>query len=162
MSYVVLAANRSSFFHFRDLVHALRPRQGAERRVFLVGTSELTEAALHYLALHNIRCVGLIDNNGGGDLGRRVWGTEVIGRIDDLGRLADRHRVGEVIVPENEPLPICEVDFQDVCSRANIRLVKLGLYAAMPVSEPPRRSDSDFLDGNTDVRPGSRGCNLDS
>jgi UDP-GlcNAc:undecaprenyl-phosphate GlcNAc-1-phosphate transferase len=127
-SFAVLVGIRYSFFYFRTLVHALRPRAEDERSVFLIGTSELTATALHYLALHNIRCAGLIDNNGGGDLGRLVWGTKVIGRVDDLDHLAASYRVDEVVIPENELVPISEADLEQLCARANLRLLKLGLY----------------------------------
>ncbi|HET7184247.1 MAG TPA: hypothetical protein VFI82_06150 [Terriglobales bacterium] len=144
LSFLLLAAIRSSFFRFRDLVQALTPRDLDQRRVFLVGTSELTHAALSYLALHNIRCVGLIDNNGGGDLGRRVWGTKVLGRVDDLARLADKHQVREVVIPEEEPVPVPENDFHSICSRANLRLTKLGLYNPLSPNGPPRDQPSGY------------------
>jgi UDP-GlcNAc:undecaprenyl-phosphate GlcNAc-1-phosphate transferase len=138
LSIVFLTLIRSSSFQFRDLLRALRPRDVAARRVFLVGTSELTESALRYLALHNIRCVGLIDNNGGGDLGRRVWGTMVLGRIDDIARLATHHGVDEVIITDHEPVPVAQSEFSAICSRANVRLTRLGLYKAETVGDSLR------------------------
>jgi UDP-GlcNAc:undecaprenyl-phosphate/decaprenyl-phosphate GlcNAc-1-phosphate transferase len=144
LSVVFLTVIRSSFLHFRDLVRALHAPDLAARRVFLVGTSELTESALRYLGQHHIRCVGLIDNNGGGDLGRRVWGTMVLGRIDDIGRLAFRHGVDEVIIADHEPVPVAHSEFIAICSRANVRLTRLGLYDPNTAAEDLRGNCSRF------------------
>jgi len=129
-SWVLLLAVRKSFSLFRDSFSTWRLRNSQERRVFVLGTSEHAEVALRFLRDRRIQCAGLIDTNGGSDLGRCVWGAQVVGGLDDLVRLANEHGVFEVILPENEAVPYSDADFNLFCSRWRLRLTKLGLYAA--------------------------------
>jgi hypothetical protein len=103
-------------------------RNSEERRVFVLGTSEPTELALSYLRSQRISCAGLIDTNGGNDLGRLVWGIPVIGTLADLSRLANQHRVFEIVVPANATQAVPYADLLQTCDRACMRLLKLGLY----------------------------------
>jgi FlaA1/EpsC-like NDP-sugar epimerase len=130
VSWALLVAVRRSFTIFRHSMHVLRSPILTERRVFVLGTSEQAEMALYFLQGQRIHCTGLIDMNGGGDLGRHLWGAPVLGRVDDLGRLASRYGVFEVVLPESEPIPCSEVEFCEFCRRENLILTKLGLYAA--------------------------------
>ena len=111
-----------------------------ERPVFVLGTSEGAELALRFLRDRRIKCAGLIDTNGGSDLGRWVWGTQVVAGLSDLSGLGNRLGVREVIMPENELVPYSEVDFQALCQRAHLQLTKLGLYSTEPPpAKLPRR-----------------------
>ena len=85
--------------------------------------------ALHFLRGTEIECVGLIDTNGGADLHRYVFGRPVLGRLDDLSWLAPRYGISEVVLPESEPIPISQSDFEQYCVRSNLRLTKLGFYS---------------------------------
>ena len=95
----------------------------------MLGTSEPAEVALRFLRCHRIECAGLIDMNGGGDLGRRVWGAPVLGRLNDIVRLASLHGVCELVLPENEPIPCPESEFPQFFQHDHLRLSKLGLHA---------------------------------
>ncbi|HZQ68836.1 MAG TPA: hypothetical protein VFA68_09995 [Terriglobales bacterium] len=129
-SWALLLAVRKSFSLFRDSFYTWRLRNSQERRVFVLGTSEHAEVALRFLRDRRIQCAGLIDTNGGSDLGRCVWGAQVVGGLDDLVRLANQHGVFELILPENESVPYSDADFHLFCSRWRLRLTKLGLYSA--------------------------------
>ena len=130
VSWALLLGLRKSFFLFQESVRMWASPPPRERRVFILGTSEHAELALRFLQDRRIRCAGLIDTNGGSDLHRRVWGAQVVGRLDDLIDLAGRYGVSEVVLPENESLPCSESEFQDRCRSDNLHLVKLGLYSA--------------------------------
>jgi UDP-GlcNAc:undecaprenyl-phosphate GlcNAc-1-phosphate transferase len=128
-SWALLLAIRQSFSLFRSSLGRWGLSNGEQRRVFVLGTSERTELALRYLRDRRIACAGLIDTNGGGDLGRWVWGTRVIGGLKDLSRLGYNHRVCEIILPEDESVPYSDVEFRVHCQQAHLRLIKLGLYS---------------------------------
>jgi len=129
LSWALLLLIRKSFSHFRDLLGGWGGSKTKERRVLVLGTSEQTELALRYLRDRGIACAGLIDTNGGADLGRCVWGTEVVGSLDDLSRLGPNFGVSEIVLPENERLPYSEEDFHSFCQNAHLHLLKVGLYA---------------------------------
>ncbi len=145
VSSLLLFLTRYSFLPFRDLLNLLRTAPPS-RRVFVIGTSELTEITLRFLSQGHVRCVGLIDNNGGGDLGRRVWGKMVMGTIVDIGALAAKHGVSEIILPENETIPISENELAALCRQAKLRLTKLGLY------EPTASAASASSDESSSAR----------
>jgi UDP-GlcNAc:undecaprenyl-phosphate GlcNAc-1-phosphate transferase len=128
ISWIFLFGLRRSFFVFRASVKAWESEKPAARRVFVLGTSEHAEFVLRFLRVQRIECAGLIDTNGGSDLNRSVWGTPVIGRLDNLTELAMRYGVSELILPENETLPCSEAAFHDQCTADKLRLMKLGLY----------------------------------
>lgn len=136
-SWVLLQTVRRSFPFFRSSLdwwmgNNANPGQAEARRVFLLGTSEHVPPALRYLRSQRIACAGLIDingdTNGGADLGHWVWGTPVLGRIEDLSRLAHQHGVSEIVLPVDELLPYPEVELGAHCARAYVRLFKLGLH----------------------------------
>lgn len=139
-SWGLLVAIRYSFSLFRESFGRWRLTNAGERRVFVLGTSEGAELALRFLRGRRIRCVGLIDTNGGSDLGRWVWGTQVVGGLNDLFNLGNNHGVHEVILPENELLPYSEVDFRVFCQQAHLQLTKLGLYSP---GEMPGKTGTD-------------------
>jgi FlaA1/EpsC-like NDP-sugar epimerase len=128
-SWALLVAIRQSFSLFRNSLWRWGPTDGKERRVFVLGTSEQTELALRYLRSQRIVCAGLIDANGGADLGRWLWGTPVIGGLNDLSPLGNNYGVSELVLPDNESLPCSDVEFRAHCERSHLRLVKLGLYS---------------------------------
>lgn len=128
-SWALLLTIRQSFSLFRSSLGRWGLRQGEQRRVFVLGTSERTELALRYLRDRRIACAGLIDTNGGADLGRWVWGTPVIGGLNDLSRLGCSHRVSEIVLPEDESLPYSDSEFRVHCQQAHLSLIKLGLYS---------------------------------
>ncbi len=138
-SWLLLLGVRRSFPLFRESMYSWVSGNGSQRRVFVLGTSEHAEFALRFLRGRHIACAGLIDTNGGGDLGRLVWGAKVIGKLDDLARLASTHGVSEVVLPEDEPVPYSESDFHDYCRRSQLQLIKLGLYrdGSATTLEPP-------------------------
>ena len=131
-SWSLLVAIRASFSLFRESFGRWRLVDAGERRVFVLGTSEGAELALRFLRDRRIKCAGLIDTNGGSDLGRWVWGTQVVGGLDDLSGLGNRLGVREVVLPENETVPYSEVDFRTMCQQAHLQLIKLGLYSTEP------------------------------
>lgn len=133
MSFTLLFAIRMSSPLFRGMIQTLESRDHWGRRVLILGTSECTGAAIQFLNAQGIQCAGLIDTNGGSDLGRWVWGKKVVGRMSDLSELAHLHRVSEVVLPENALIPCSECELHDRCIRDNLRLTKLGLYT--PVNQ---------------------------
>ena len=128
-SWGLLVAIRHSFSLFRESFGSWRLANAGERRVFILGTSEGAELALRFLRDRRIKCAGLIDTNGGSDLGRWVWGTEVVGGLNDLPSLGHSHGVHEVVLPENESVPYSEIDFRVLCQEAHLQLIRLGLYS---------------------------------
>jgi UDP-GlcNAc:undecaprenyl-phosphate/decaprenyl-phosphate GlcNAc-1-phosphate transferase len=128
-SWALLLAIRKSFSLFRNSLGGWGLSNDRERRVFVLGTSERTELALLFLRDQRIACAGLIDTNGGADLGRWVWGTPVVGGLKDLSRLGSNHGVSEIVLPENESLPCSDTEFRAHCQHARLRLIKLGLYS---------------------------------
>src|SRR5580700_5902920 len=85
---------RRSFAFFRDTIYTCRGVLPAQRRVFILGTSTHAELALRFLRDQSIDCAGFIDTNGGADVRRYVFGRPVLGRLDDLGWLSQRHQIG--------------------------------------------------------------------
>jgi FlaA1/EpsC-like NDP-sugar epimerase len=134
-SWVLLLTMRTSFSLFKGVLQSLESRTAPGRRVFILGTSEHTHAAIQFLKGQGIHCVGLIDTNGGGDLGRLVWGKRVLGRVTDLSKLALEHRTCEIVLPENESIPCSEIELMNRCSRENLQFIKLGLYAPLETGE---------------------------
>src|SRR5678815_5098653 len=73
-SWAMLLGVRYSFPLFRDSINTWRLPVASPRRVLVLGTSEHAELAIRFLRDSRIECAGLIDTNGGTDLGRCVWG----------------------------------------------------------------------------------------
>ena len=48
--------------------------------------------------------------------------------MDDLGQLSREQDVTQIVVPDNEPLPVSFPEFCALCEKANLQVVKLGLY----------------------------------
>jgi UDP-GlcNAc:undecaprenyl-phosphate/decaprenyl-phosphate GlcNAc-1-phosphate transferase len=138
LSWILLLGVRKSFFLFRESVRMWASEKPAQGPVFVLGTSENAELALRFLRDRRILCAGLIDTNGGGDLNRRVWGAQVVGRLDELTVLASRYGVTSVILPENEALPCSEAEFHSRCRHDKLQVMKLGLYAANPNTTGPK------------------------
>jgi FlaA1/EpsC-like NDP-sugar epimerase len=134
-SWVLLITMRTSFPFFKGVLQSLESRTAPGRRVFILGTSEHTHAAIQFLKGQGIYCVGLIDTNGGGDLGRLVWGKRVLGRLTDLSKLALEYRTCEIVLPESELIPCSESELMNRCSRENLQLIKLGLYSPSEIYE---------------------------
>lgn len=128
ITWALLFAVRRSFSLFRDTIYSWRMAPAAPRRVFILGTSDHAELALRFLRDRSIECAGLIDTNGGADLRRYVFGRPVLGRLDDLGLLAKRYGIFEVILPESEEIPFSGIEFQSFCQSRCLRLTRLGLY----------------------------------
>ena len=131
-SWALLLTIRQSFPLFRNCLCRWAPATGKERRVFVLGTSEQAELALRYLRSQRIICAGLIDTNGGADLGRWLWGTPVIAGINELSALGNSYGVSELVLPDHESLPCSEMEFLGRCERSHLRLVKLGLFSSEP------------------------------
>jgi FlaA1/EpsC-like NDP-sugar epimerase len=131
-SWLMLLGLRRSFALFRGSMALWKSAEPTPRRVFVLGTSEHAELVLSFLKRRRIECAGLIDTNGGGDLHRRVWGTQVVGHLDDLIELAGLYGVSEVILPENEELPYSETEFYRRHSQDVLKIMKLGLYSPEP------------------------------
>jgi len=119
---------RRSFAFFRDAIDSCRGVRPRQRRVFILGTSTHAELALRFLRDQSIECAGFIDTNGGADLHRYVFGRPVLGRLDDLDWLSQRHDIFEVVLPDCEQTMSPDFDFQSFCQRRALRLTKLGLY----------------------------------
>jgi UDP-GlcNAc:undecaprenyl-phosphate GlcNAc-1-phosphate transferase len=137
VSWWLLFALRKSASFFRDSLARLRHPSESQSVVFVLGTSEHAETTLRYLRGKDLRCAGLIDMNGGADLGRRVWGIQVVGHWSDLRALAAEYGVSKIILPENEPIPCPEEEFLDHCDIGQISIVKLGLYSVSPQNATP-------------------------
>ena len=129
-SSLLLLAVRSSFPIFRDSIRTWRLPVDSRRKVFVLGTSEHAELAIRFLRDSRIECAGLIDTNGGTDLGRCVWGMQVVGRLDDLDRLSVQLGVSEVVQPENEIVPFSDTDLSEYCKQRRLQLTRLGLFPA--------------------------------
>jgi len=127
-SWAMLLGVRYSFPLFRDSINTWRLPVASPRRVLVLGTSEHAELAIRFLRDSRIECAGLIDTNGGTDLGRCVWGMQVVGRIDDLDRLSTQLGVSEIVQPENESVPYSDADFSDFCQQRRLQLTRLGLF----------------------------------
>jgi FlaA1/EpsC-like NDP-sugar epimerase len=133
-STALLLGIRQSFSLLHNSIETWTAGNADERRVFVLGTSEPTELALSYLRSQRISCAGLIETNGGGDLGRLVWGMPVVGNLTDLScrarlaRLANQHDVYEIVVTTNGSLPVSDAELLELCDRTHVRLLKLGLY----------------------------------
>jgi len=136
LSWGMLLAVRRSFGLFEEAMHRWSSPNQPARRVFVLGTSENARFVLRFLRGQCIECVGLIDTNGGRDLGRYVWGAQVVGRLDDLIQTAREHGVFEAVLPENEALSCSEAELRDFFRRDHLRLTKLGLYSADGDSKP--------------------------
>jgi UDP-GlcNAc:undecaprenyl-phosphate GlcNAc-1-phosphate transferase len=130
LSWGSLFGVRKSFRLFREVVSTWSSPFSPQRRVFVLGTSERAELALRFLRWRRVECAGLIDTNGGADLGRYVWGTRVVGKLDELSQLATHYGVSEIVLPEDEPIPYSEVELSAACKRDQLCLSMLGLYAA--------------------------------
>lgn len=131
ISWLFLVAVRKSSALFRDSLGSWTgPVRPEDRRVFVLGTSEHTEVALRFLRDRHIVCAGLIDTNGGADVGRWVWGSRVLGSITDLPHLKTHHGICEVVLPQDESLPYSDVEFSNLCRQAQLTVVKLGLFPA--------------------------------
>ncbi|HYM79470.1 MAG TPA: hypothetical protein VE377_26070 [Candidatus Dormibacteraeota bacterium] len=138
ITWVFLLAIRRSSSLFRDTICTWRNETGTERRVFILGTSARAEIALRFLRDQRIECAGFIDTNGGADLRRYVFGRPVLGRLDDLARLSEKHGIFEVVLPDREEIPLLDDDFQSFCRSRALRLTKLGLYNDVPNNPPGR------------------------
>ena len=136
-SWALLLGVRYSFPLFRDSIYTWRRPAESRRRVLVLGTSEHAELAIRFLRDSRIECAGLIDTNGGSDLGRCVWGMQVVGRLDDLGQLSGQLGVSEIIRPENESVPFSDADLSHYCVQRNLRLTRLGLFPANTPSKGP-------------------------
>lgn len=131
VSWMLLFGVRKSLFLFRESVRIFGAERPTHHSVFILGTSERAELALRFLTVRRIHCAGLIDTNGGRDVNRNVWGTRVVGRLDDLVELALRYRVSQVVLPDDEPLPCSEAELHDRYRNDSVvQLVKLGLYSS--------------------------------
>jgi FlaA1/EpsC-like NDP-sugar epimerase len=140
LSWILLLTVRNSFSLFKNSIDVWRPPTRRARRVFVLGTSERAELAIRFLRDSSIECAGLIDTNGGSDLGRRVWGMQVIGKIDDLGRHSRQLGVSEVVQPDNESLPLSQEDFSRFCRHRRLQLTRLGLFPASQVRDPQHKN----------------------
>jgi UDP-GlcNAc:undecaprenyl-phosphate/decaprenyl-phosphate GlcNAc-1-phosphate transferase len=137
LSFALLLVLRYSLSLFSTLVRlCCGIREDAERRVFLIGTSERAATVLKFMNASQVTCVGLIDANGGRDVGRWVWGKRVLGRIDDLARLSTEFQVREVVLADEESIPIPEAQLQEFCLSWNLHFTRFGLYSADEVRLP--------------------------
>ena len=130
LSFALLLVLRYSLSLFSTLVRlCCGIREDAERRVFLIGTSERAATVLRFMNSSQVTCVGLIDANGGRDVGRWVWGKRVLGRIDDLARLSTEFSVREVVLADEELIPIPEAQLRELCLSKNLQFTRFGLYS---------------------------------
>lgn len=128
-SWILLLCLRYSFSIFRGSMQRLTSHPTPERQVLVLGTSEHSALAVRFLKERHIQCTGLIDTNGGVDVGRYVWGAYVAGRLENIASLVSRLGVSEVVLPEDTALPCSEHEVEELCRSAHVRLSKLGLYA---------------------------------
>jgi UDP-GlcNAc:undecaprenyl-phosphate/decaprenyl-phosphate GlcNAc-1-phosphate transferase len=128
-SWILLLCLRYSFLIFRESMQRLTSQPMPERQVLVLGTSEHSALAVRFLKDRRVRCTGLIDTNGGGDVGRYVWGAYVLGRLENIASLVSRLGVSEVVLPADTALPCSEHEVEELCRSAHVRLSKLGLYA---------------------------------
>ena len=129
ISFLLLLLMRKSLPLFGGLVRlCCSVGEDRERRVFLIGTSERAATVLRFMDASQITCVGLIDANGGRDVGRWVWGKEVLGRIDDLSRLSADLQVDEVVLADKELISMPETQLREFCVARNLQFTCFGLY----------------------------------
>jgi len=129
LSFALLLILRYSLSLFSTLVRiCCGVREDTERRVFLIGTGERVATVLRFMSSSQVTCVGLIDANGGRDVGRWVWGKKVLGRIDDLGQLSKEFSVREVVLADQELIPISEAQLRQFCLSTNLQFTRFGLY----------------------------------
>ncbi len=137
LSFALLLVLRYSLSLFSTLVRlCCGIPEDAERRVFLIGTSERAATVLKFMNASRVNCVGLIDANGGRDVGRWVWGKRVVGRIDDLARLSTEFQVREIVLADEELIPIPEAQLREFCISKNVHFTRFGLYPADDVRLP--------------------------
>ena len=147
ISGVLFILARRSFSTFRDIVESLNPPVANVRRAFILGTSQRVELVLSYLRDRKISCVGLIDINHGGELGRRIWGTPVLGHVNDLLPLVERHAVCDLILSEEVTDPQFVEQLDLLCRQHGLELLRLGLYQEERTNEEPTQSKEPRLRG---------------
>ncbi len=99
---------------------ALQARGVGEDRVLIVGTGEVGRMILQKI-VHSpglgYRVVGLVDANGGS---RPVLGFPVLGQINDIPAIIERHRVDEVIIALPEAAHQEIVGIISLCEREKV------------------------------------------
>ena len=130
LSFALLLVLRYSLSLFSTVVRlCCGIGEDAERRVFVIGTGERVPTVLNFMSSSQVTCIGLIDANGGRDVGRWVWGKKVLGRIDDLGRLSAEYSVHEVVLADEEVIPISMAQLRQFCFSTNLQFTRFGLYS---------------------------------
>lgn len=84
-----------------------RPRSG-ERRALIIGANEGGVVAMRLLSkleVGTVRAVGFLDDDAGMK-NRSVAGVPILGRIDELGVVARRHRVDLVVLAADRDVPV--------------------------------------------------------
>jgi len=137
LSWALLFGIRKSAPLFRDSMAKLRAPDQSHSAAFVLGTSEHAEIALKFLSGQSLRCAGLIDLNGGADLGKVIWGMQVVGHWVDLPMLVGSHGVTTIIVPENEPMPCQEEELLKYCTGEGVEVLKLGLSSLRVAAKKP-------------------------
>lgn len=150
LSWGLLLATRSSPKAFQRAV-LVAQSQKLGRSVFLVGTSERAELALHFLRMSGLHCAGLIDSLGGTDVGRKVWGVQVVGRIDDIAIVTSKYEVSEIVVPQRELAAQDCAALEQICHSLKISLSVVGLQTVKPVHRDELVIQTALLDGGSDV-----------
>lgn len=112
---VLVVASRISLVTLRHSF-ALRPSAG-DRRVLIVGATDLGEIAVR-LMLHSRKVdyhpSGFLDDDRGKQR-RRISGVPVLGRVEDLERIAERERVDLVVYAADDEAQCEEV--RAICAR---------------------------------------------
>jgi UDP-GlcNAc:undecaprenyl-phosphate GlcNAc-1-phosphate transferase len=127
VSSLLLIATRGSFQLFRDFVETVHGPAGGERRAAILGTDHSAQVAVPLLKDYRAFCVGLIQTQREAGLARHIWGVPVLGHVDDLSQLIERHRIQDVVLPGSEPGGLVESVIA-LAAQRNVRVLRLGLY----------------------------------
>jgi len=97
----------------------IRNRSGRRKRVLIVGAGSATAMLLHELHKTNYIAIGLVDDNIKKH-NTKVCGVPVLGSIDQLPAIADRHFVSEILIAIPSATGKQLTRITNICSRASV------------------------------------------
>ena len=124
-------------FSFRALRQSVGAHTDGGPRSLIYGSSTPAVLVVRYLRAHPAlkrTVVGLLDEEPTRQ-GYRLQGTEVLGRIEDLPRLADEHEVEEVVVPLEATTSRQRRAIRKHCDRLDLSYRRFSVSLGMPQDE---------------------------
>ncbi len=100
----IRVVHRMRYERFQNQTHELPKRKGTPERTLVIGTGSGCKMILESIRLHpelGIEVVGFISDELTAD-GERVFGIPVLGKIGDLGRVAQQHEVTQAIISQSD------------------------------------------------------------